>query len=80
MCEKQNNKKAKKADIDNLPLETEDGNNDAELLNYDNSLTSDLSIKSVKKRSQARINRSVWFNKEAFQEHYLAGHDEISEQ
>ena len=102
-------KKQKKADIDNFPLETEDGNNDDELLNYDNSLTSGPSLKSVKKRSQARIIRSVWFNKEArsekhyrelimlftpcqnehtdlmgnyssFQEHYLARHDEISEQ
>ena len=101
--------KKQKADIDNLPLETEDGNNDDELLNNDNSLTSDPSLKSVKKRSQARIIRSVWFNKEAqpekhyrelimlftpwrnehtglmgnyssFQEHYLARHDEISEQ
>ena len=55
LCGKQNNKKAKKADIDNLPLQTEDGNNDDELLNYDNSLTSDPSLKSVKKRCQARI-------------------------
>jgi hypothetical protein len=72
-CGKQNNKKAhKKADIDNLPLETEDGNNDDELLNSDeNSLTNDPSIKSIKKRTQARIIRSVWFNKEAQPEkHY----------
>ena len=42
--------KKQKADIDNLPLETEDGNNDDELLNYDNSLTSDPSLKSVQKK------------------------------
>jgi hypothetical protein len=72
-CGKQNNKKAhKKADVENLPLETEDGNNDDELLNSDkNSLTTDSSIKSIKKRTQARIIRSVWFNKEAQPEkHY----------
>jgi hypothetical protein len=72
-CGKQNNKKVhKKADIDNLPLETEDGNNDDELLNSDeHSLTSDSSIKSIKKITQARIIRSVWFNKEAQPEkHY----------
>jgi hypothetical protein len=72
-CGKQNNKKAhKKADIDILPLETEDGNNDDELLNSDaNSLTSDPSIKSIRKRTQARVIRSVWFNKEAQPEkHY----------
>jgi hypothetical protein len=70
-CGKQNNRKAKKADIDNLPLETEDGNNVDELLNYDNSMTSDPSLKSVKKRSQARIIRSVWFNKDAQPENII---------
>jgi hypothetical protein len=72
-CGKQNNKKAhKKADIDNLPLETEDENNDDELLNSnEHCLTSDSSIKSIKKRTQARIIRSVWFDKEAQPEkHY----------
>jgi hypothetical protein len=63
--------KQKKADIDNLPLETEDGNNVDELLNYDNSMTSDPSLKSVKKRSQARIIRSVWFNKDAQPENII---------
>jgi hypothetical protein len=70
-CGKQNNKKAhKKTDVDNLPLETEDGNDD-ELLNSDeNSLTTDLTTDS-KKITQARIIRSVWFNKEAQPEkHY----------
>ena len=53
-------------------METEDGNNDDELLNSDeNSLTSDPSIKSIRKRTQARVIRSVWFNKEAQPEkHY----------
>jgi hypothetical protein len=49
------------ADIDNFPLETEDGNNDDELLNSDgNSLTSDPSIKSIKKRTQAIISYLVY--------------------
>ena len=71
-CGKQSYKKTHKtADIDNLPLETEDGNNDDELYSNENSLTSDPSNKSIKKRSQARIIRSVWFNKEAQPEkHY----------
>ena len=72
-CGKQKNSKAdKKADVDNLPLETEDGNNDDELLNGDEtSSTSDPSIKSIRKRTQARIIRSVWFNKDAQPEkHY----------
>ncbi|CAB4032890.1 ATP-dependent DNA helicase PIF1 [Paramuricea clavata] len=66
-CGKHNYKKSdKKADIDNLPVETEDGNNDDELFNeLENPSISVLSNKSIKKRSQARIIRSVWFNKEA---------------
>ena len=71
-CGKQSNKKAhKKTDIDNLPLETEDGDTDDELFSPESSFTSNPLVKSIKKRSQARIIRSVWFNKEAQPEkHY----------
>ena len=71
-CGKQNHKKPhKKADIDNLPVETGDENNDDELFNDENSVVSVSSNKTIKKRSQARIIRSVWFNKEAHPEkHY----------
>ncbi len=55
----------KKADIDNIPVATENENNDDELLDNENSLTSVSPKKSIKKRSQARIIRSVWFNKDA---------------
>ena len=62
MVNKKNSKAHKKVDVDNLPLETENGNDD-ELLNGDEaSLTSDPSIKSIRKITQARIIRSVWFN------------------
>ncbi len=63
----------KKADIDKLPVETEDKNNDDDLLDNENSLTSisQSPKNTIKKRSQARIIRSVWFNKEAQPEkHY----------
>ena len=44
---------------------------DDELLNGDKtSLTSDPSIKSIRKRTQARVIRSVWFNKDAQPEKY----------
>jgi hypothetical protein len=44
---------------------------DDELLNGDEtSLTSDPSIKSIRKRTQARVIRSVWFNKDAQPEKY----------
>ena len=64
---------SKKADIDKLPVETEDENNDDDLLDNENSLTSisQSPKNTIKKRSQARIIRSVWFNKEAQPEkHY----------
>ncbi len=55
-----NRKTNKKADIDKLPVETEDENNDDELLDNENSLTSISHKNTIKKRSQARIIRSVW--------------------
>ena len=59
----------KKCDVDNLLLENEEEENDDELLN-DNPGVSTGS-KELKKRTQARIIRSVWFNKEAQPEkHY----------
>ena len=71
-CGQQSYRKAhKKADVDNFPVETENENNDDELLDNENSLTSVSPKKSIKKRSQARIIRSVWFNKDAQPEkHY----------
>ncbi len=60
----------KKPDIDNLPIENEDENNDDELMDNTPGMTSTLS-KAVKKRTEAQIIRSVWFNKEAEPEkHY----------
>ena len=62
-------KTSKKCDVDNLLLENEEEENDDELLN-DNPGVSTGS-KELKKRTQARIIRSVWFNKEAQPEkHY----------
>ena len=50
---------------------TEDESNDDELLDNEISLTSVSPKNTIKKRSQARIIRSVWFNKEAQPEkHY----------
>ncbi len=52
-------------------METENENNDDELLDNENSLTSVSPKNSIKKRSQARIIWSVWFNKDAQPEkHY----------
>ncbi len=71
-CGQNNYRKTnKKTDIDSLPVETENENNDDELLDNENSLTSVSPKNSIKKRSQARIIRSVWFNKDAQPEkHY----------
>ena len=70
-CGTQKDKKVqKKADTDNLLLETEDENNDNELDIDENSFTSDPSHKTIKRRSQARIIRSVWFHKEAQPENH----------
>ncbi|CAB3999556.1 ATP-dependent DNA helicase PIF1 [Paramuricea clavata] len=63
-------KSVKKSDIDNLPLEDEDENNDDDL-GVQNTESCVSSKKSIKKRSHARIIRSVWFNKESQPEkHY----------
>ena len=58
-------KYVKKSDIDNFPLEDEDENNDDDLGVQNDSESCVSSKKSIKKRSQARIIRSVWFNKES---------------
>jgi hypothetical protein len=63
-------KSVKKSDIYNLPLEDEDENNDDDL-GVQNTESCVSSKKSIKKRSQARIIRSVWFNKKSQPEkHY----------
>ena len=63
-------KTLKKSDVDHLPLEDEDENNDDELCD-ENTESCISSKKSIKKRRQARIIRSVWFNKETQPEkHY----------
>ena len=59
----------KKCDVDNLLLENEEEENDDELLNDNPGVSTES--KELKKRTQARIIRSVWFNKEAQPEkHY----------
>ncbi|CAB4024389.1 Hypothetical predicted protein [Paramuricea clavata] len=50
--------------IDNLPLEDQDENNDDDL-GVQNTESCVSSKKSIKKRSQTRIIRSVWFNKKS---------------
>ena len=63
-------KTSKKCDVDNLLLENEEEENDDELLLNDNPGVS-AGSKELIKRTQARIIRSVWFNKEAQPEkHY----------
>ena len=64
-CNKKGYRKTnKKCDVDNFLLENEEEENDDELLD-DNSDVSSTRSKELKKRTQARIFRSVWFNKEA---------------
>ena len=72
-------KKSTKLDIDGLPVETldNDDNNDDELCDDINAVTCNSKSKKSnktsqpKKRAKARIIRSVWFNKEAYPEkHY----------
>jgi hypothetical protein len=63
-------KSVKKSDIDNLPLEDEDENNE-DNLGVKNTESRVSSKKSIKKISHARIIRRVWFNKESQpEEHY----------
>ena len=71
-CGKPYQKKSTELDLDNLPKETliDDENNDDELC--DQSTTDNVKTKSnIKKRTNSRIIRSVWFNQEAQPEkHY----------
>ena len=69
-CDEKSQKKSNKNyDIDNLLLENEDEDDD-ELFGNEPAVSSTHS-KTVKKRSQARVIRSAWFNKEAQPEkHY----------
>ena len=67
---KRYHKTSKKYDVDNLPVENDDENNDDDLLDNTPAVTATVS-KAIKKRTQARIIQSVWFNKEAQPEkHY----------
>ena len=59
----------KTSDIDHLPLEDQDGKNEDELWD-ENTETYVSSINSIKKRSVARIIRSVWFNRYAQPENH----------
>ena len=59
--QKRYRKTNEKTNFDDLPIGNEDELNDDEIL----SETSDVIRKSIKKRSQARIIRSVWLNREA---------------
>ena len=62
-------KTSKKCDVDNLLLQNEEEENDDDLLNDNPGVST--GDKELKKRTQARIIRSVWFNKEAQPEkHY----------
>ena len=53
-----------KIDCDNLPIENKEELNDDDISNETSNVMSVI-CKSIKKRSQARIIGSVWFNKEA---------------
>ena len=59
-------KQSIQTDTDNLPLETgnNDENDDDSEINNNLSHEQNLNCKKLKKRSKARIIRSVWFNKE----------------
>ena len=63
-CDKKGYRKTNMCYVDNLLLENEDKENDDELL-PDNPGVSSTQSKELKKRTQARIIRGVWFNKEA---------------
>ena len=62
--QKRNRKTNEKTDFDDLPVENEDELNDDEISNDTSDVIPTIS-KSINKRSQARIIRSVWFNREA---------------
>ena len=86
-CGQSQYKKAlKTSDIDQLPLEDQDGKNDNELCD-ENTETSVSSINTIKKRSVTRIiqtwqnvQNDLMGNYSSFQEHYVARHDEITKQ
>ena len=60
-CHKHSGRNTKKIDVDQLPLETaEDENNDDDLCDDSKKLKS-----KIKKRPKARIIRSPWFNKKS---------------
>ena len=59
-----------KTDFDDLPIENEDELNDDEIFNDTSDVIPTIS-KSIKKRSQARIIRSVWFNREGQSEKHF---------
>ena len=69
-CSKKGYRKTnKKCDVDDLLLENKEEENDDELLNDNPSVST--GNEELKKITQARIIRSVWFNKEAQPEkHY----------
>ena len=59
-----------KTDFDDLPIENEDELNDDGILSITPDVMPAIS-KSIKKRSQARIIRSVWFSREAQREKHF---------
>ncbi|XP_028417946.1 uncharacterized protein LOC114542642 [Dendronephthya gigantea] len=71
-CGQQTYRKTNKSDVDKLPLENDDEDNNDELPNDENlQMVKASGSKNVKKRSRSRVIRSVWFNKEAQPEkHY----------
>ena len=72
-CQKPFTKKSRATDIDNLPLETldNDENNDNELVECVKEVTNTGKQVKPKKRLKPRIIRSVWFNVESHPEkHY----------
>ncbi|KAL9986219.1 hypothetical protein ACROYT_G000329 [Oculina patagonica] len=70
----QNLQKSKNTDVDGLPLELFDDDNNEDDVGLDitdmcsNELTSKKSKKETQKRSKARVIRSVWFNRESHPE------------
>ena len=62
--EKHYRKTKERADFDHLPFENKDELDHDELSN-DTSDVIPTTSKSIKKRSQSRIIRSFWFNREA---------------
>ncbi|XP_078345269.1 uncharacterized protein LOC144630776 [Oculina patagonica] len=70
-----NSQKSKNTDVDGLPLEIFDDDNNEDYVSTDitciNELKSNKNQKETQKRSKARVIRCVWFNKESHPEkHY----------